>query len=62
MEVASRPAGGGWQTPATVSDRKSAEIAFQAVPVIALDARGDGMVAWQSNENIKTAWHAPLFP
>lgn len=62
IEAASHPAGGGWQTPNTVSDRKSAEIAFQAVPVVALGARGDGMVAWQSHTNIKTAWHAPLFP
>jgi hypothetical protein len=62
MEVASHPAGGGWQTPNTVSDRKSAEIAFQAVPVVALGARGDGLIAWQSSTNIKTAWHAPPFP
>jgi hypothetical protein len=62
IEVASHPAGGGWQKPNTVSDRKSAELAFQAVPVVALGAQGDGMVAWQSHENIETAWHAPLFP
>ena len=62
VEVASAPAGGRWQKPTTVSDRKSAEIAFEAVPVVALDARGDAMIAWQSHENIKTAWHAPLSP
>jgi hypothetical protein len=62
MEVASHLAGGGWQTPNTVSDHKSAEIAFQAVPVVALGARGDGLIAWQSNRNIKTAWHAPPLP
>jgi hypothetical protein len=62
MEAASHPAGGGWQTPTTVSDRKSAEIAFQAAPVVALGDRGEGLIAWQSDRNIKTAWRAPLIP
>lgn len=62
IEVASHPPGGGWQKPNTVSDRMSAETAFEAVPVVALAARGDAMVAWQSHRNIKTAWHAPPLP
>jgi hypothetical protein len=62
IEVALHPAGGGWQTSRTVSDRKSAEIAFEAAPVLALDARGDGVVAWESDRYIETAWHSSLFP
>lgn len=62
IEVASHPSGGVWQKPHTVSDRHSAEIAFEAAPVIALGAQGDGMVAWQSDKNIETVWHAPLLP
>jgi len=62
IEEASHPASGGWQKPRTVSDRKSAEIAFEAMPVLALDARGDGVVSWQGDRSIETAWHASLFP
>lgn len=62
IEAALHPARGGWQKPHTVSDHKRAEVAFEAVPVVALDARGDGVVAWQSDKNIDTAWHTSLFP
>jgi len=61
IEAALHPASGGWQKPRTVADSKSAEVAFEAVPVVVLDARGDGLVAWQSYKNIDTAWHASLF-
>jgi hypothetical protein len=62
IEVRSHPAAGGWQKPTTVSNRKSAEVAFEAAPIVALGARGDGMVAWESHQNLKTAWHAPRLP
>jgi len=62
IEAALHPASGGWQKPRTVSDHNSAETAFEAVPVLALDARADGVVAWQGHQNIETAWHASLFP
>jgi hypothetical protein len=62
IEVTRRPAGGGWQKQTTVAGRRSAEIAFQAVPVLALGARGDAMVAWESHRTIKTALQSPLSP
>jgi hypothetical protein len=62
IEVALHPAGRRWQTPHTVVGRKRAEVAFEERPIVALDARGDGVVAWQSTKDIETAWHTSLFP
>ncbi|HEV7587301.1 MAG TPA: hypothetical protein VGO40_04145 [Longimicrobium sp.] len=62
IELASHLAGGRWQKPTTVSDRKGAEVAFQATPVVALGARGDGIVAWESDRYLKTGWHAAPLP
>jgi hypothetical protein len=62
IEVALHPAGRRWQTPHTVLVGTRAQIAFDARPIVALDAHGEGVVAWESNKDIETAWHTSLFP
>jgi hypothetical protein len=62
IEAALRPAQGTWLTPGIVSAHAAAETAFEENPVTALDARGDEVVAWQTDTNIKTAWHEAPVP
>lgn len=62
IEAATRPAGGSWQKPYTVSAQEHADPGVVDGGLAALDAQGDAMVTWQNREGIRTAWNSGLFP
>jgi hypothetical protein len=62
IEADALPAGGHWRRTYTVSKHEPTVPGAGEDPLAALDGRGDGLVAWQNHEGIKTAWHSSLFP